>query len=83
MRPTHISAYRIKGASLVRASSLFTAMQRADGTEPSRDVEERLRFTYQVVRTLSQHDSPTMAVDAGCQDRTLAPIRNMNVRHML
>jgi hypothetical protein len=29
-----------------------------NGTEPSRDLEERLRFTYQVVRTLSQHDSP-------------------------
>jgi hypothetical protein len=28
------------------------------GTEPFGDVEERLRFTYQVVRTLSQHDSP-------------------------
>ena len=28
------------------------------GTKPSGDVEERLRFTYQVVRTLSQHDSP-------------------------
>ena len=29
-----------------------------NGTEPFGDVEERLRFTYQVVRTLSQHDSP-------------------------
>jgi hypothetical protein len=29
-----------------------------NGTEPYGDVEERLRFTYQVVRTLSQHDSP-------------------------
>jgi hypothetical protein len=29
-----------------------------NGTEPYGDVGERLRFTYQVVRTLSQHDSP-------------------------
>lgn len=29
-----------------------------DGTEPHGDVEERLRFAYRVVRTLSQHDSP-------------------------
>jgi hypothetical protein len=29
-----------------------------NGTEPYGDVEERLRFTYQVVRTLSQHESP-------------------------
>ena len=29
-----------------------------NGTEPHGEVEERLRFTYQVVRTLSQHDSP-------------------------
>lgn len=29
-----------------------------NGTEPHGNVEERLRFTYQVVRTLSQHDSP-------------------------
>jgi hypothetical protein len=28
-----------------------------NGTEPYGDVEKRLRFTYQVVRTLSQHDS--------------------------
>jgi hypothetical protein len=29
-----------------------------NGTEPYGDAEERLRFAYQVVRTLSQHDSP-------------------------
>jgi hypothetical protein len=29
-----------------------------NGTEASGGVEQRLRFTYQVVRTLSQHDSP-------------------------
>jgi hypothetical protein len=29
-----------------------------NGTEPYGDVEECLRFTHQVVRTLSQHDSP-------------------------
>ena len=29
-----------------------------NGTKPYREAEERLRFTYQVVRTLSQHDSP-------------------------
>ena len=29
-----------------------------NGAEPFGDVEERLRFTYQIVRTLSQHDSP-------------------------
>ncbi len=29
-----------------------------NGTAPYGDVGERLRFTYQVVRTLSQHDSP-------------------------
>jgi hypothetical protein len=29
-----------------------------NGSQPDEDVEERLRFIYQVVRTLSQHDSP-------------------------
>jgi hypothetical protein len=29
-----------------------------NGTDPDRAIEERLRFAYQVVRTLSQHDSP-------------------------
>jgi hypothetical protein len=29
-----------------------------NGTEPYGDAEECLRFAYQVVRTLSQHDSP-------------------------
>ena len=29
-----------------------------NGTEPYGEVEERLRFTYQVARTLSQRDSP-------------------------
>ena len=28
------------------------------GTAPYGDVEARLRFTYQVVRTLAEHDSP-------------------------
>jgi hypothetical protein len=29
-----------------------------DGTQPYGNVEERLRLTYQVVRTLQEHDSP-------------------------
>ncbi len=29
-----------------------------EGSEPYRDVEPRLRFAYQVVRTLAEHDSP-------------------------
>jgi hypothetical protein len=29
-----------------------------NGTEPNAYVEERLRFTYQLVRTLREHDSP-------------------------
>ena len=29
-----------------------------NGTEPYGEVEERLRFTYQVARTLSQRDRP-------------------------
>jgi hypothetical protein len=29
-----------------------------NGTEPHGEVEERLRFTYQVVRTMTQYDSP-------------------------
>jgi hypothetical protein len=29
-----------------------------NGTEPYAYVEERLRFTYQLVRTLSEHNSP-------------------------
>jgi hypothetical protein len=30
------------------------------GIEPYRDVEARLRFAYQLVKTLSDHDSPTV-----------------------
>lgn len=47
-----LTAY-IAGVKDVRALDRWI-----NGTEPYRDVEERLRFTYQVVRTLSQHDSP-------------------------
>ena len=47
-----LTAY-IAGVKDVRALDRWT-----NGTEPYRDVEERLRFAYQVVRTLSQHDSP-------------------------
>jgi hypothetical protein len=32
-----------------------------NGTEPYGEVEKRLRFTYQVALTLSQHDSPRIA----------------------
>ena len=34
------------------------ALDRWINDRPYGDVEERLRFAYQVVRTLSQHDSP-------------------------
>jgi hypothetical protein len=47
-----LTAY-IAGVKDVRALDRWI-----NGTEPYRDVEERLRFAYQVVRTLSQHDSP-------------------------
>ena len=47
-----LTAY-IAGVKDVRALDRWIS-----GTEPYGDVEERLRFTYQVVRTLSQHDSP-------------------------
>jgi hypothetical protein len=47
-----LTAY-IAGVKDVRALDRWI-----NGTEPYGDVEERLRFAYQVVRTLSQHDSP-------------------------
>jgi hypothetical protein len=47
-----LTAY-IAGIKDVRALD-----QWINGTEPYREIEERLRFTYQVVRSLSQHDSP-------------------------
>ena len=47
-----LTAY-IAGVKDVRALDRWI-----NGTEPYRDVEDRLRFAYQVVRTLSQHDSP-------------------------
>jgi hypothetical protein len=46
-----LTAY-IAGVKDVRALDRWI-----NGTEPYGDVEERLRFAYQVVRTLSQHDS--------------------------
>ena len=47
-----LTAY-IAGIKDVRALD-----QWINGTKPYREAEERLRFTYQMVRTLSQHDSP-------------------------
>src|ERR1700728_924780 len=47
-----LTAY-IAGVKDVRALDRWI-----NGTEPYRDVEERLRFAYQVVRTLNEHDSP-------------------------
>ena len=47
-----LTAY-IAGVKDVRALDRWI-----NGIEPYRDVEDRLRFAYQVVRTLSQHDSP-------------------------
>jgi len=47
-----LTAY-IAGVKDVRALERWL-----NGTEPYGGVEERLRFTFQVVRTLSQHDSP-------------------------
>ena len=47
-----LTAY-IAGVKDVRALDRWI-----NGTEPYRDVEDRLRFAYQVVRTLSEHDSP-------------------------
>jgi hypothetical protein len=47
-----LTAY-IAGVKDVRAIDRWLA-----GIEPYGDVEVRLRFTYQVVRTLSEHDSP-------------------------
>jgi hypothetical protein len=47
-----LTAY-IAGVKDVRALDRWI-----NGTEPYGDVEERLRFAYQVVRTLSEHDSP-------------------------
>jgi hypothetical protein len=49
---TKLTAY-IAGTKDIRALD-----QWIEGAEPSGEVEERLRFTYQVVRALSQHDSP-------------------------
>src|SRR5215469_10734489 len=46
-----LTAY-IAGVKDVRAIDRWLA-----GIEPYGDVEARLRFTYQVVRTLSEHDS--------------------------
>jgi hypothetical protein len=46
-------AAHIAGVKDVRALDRWI-----NGTEPYGDVEERLRFAYQVVRALSQHDSP-------------------------
>ena len=47
-----LTAY-IAGIEDVRALD-----QWINGTETNGEAEERLRFTYQVVRILSQHDSP-------------------------
>ena len=47
-----LTAY-IAGVKDVRALDRWI-----NGSEPYGSVEERLRFTFQVVRTLSQHDSP-------------------------
>ena len=47
-----LTAY-IAGVKDVRALDRWI-----NGTEPYGDAEERVRFAYQVVRTLSQHDSP-------------------------
>jgi hypothetical protein len=46
-----LTAY-VAGVKDVRAVDRWLA-----GIEPYGDVEARLRFTYQVVRTLSEHDS--------------------------
>lgn len=47
-----LTAY-VAGVSDVRALDRWSA-----GAAPYRDVEARLRFVYQVARTLAEHDSP-------------------------
>ena len=45
-------------AYIARTKDVGVLDQWINGTEPYEEVEERLRFIYQVVRMLSQHDSP-------------------------
>jgi hypothetical protein len=56
-RLTEIAGRKLT-AYIARVKDVGTLDTWINGTEPCGNVEERLRFTYQVVRTLSQHGSP-------------------------
>jgi hypothetical protein len=56
-RLTQIAGWKLT-AYIAGIKDVRTLDQWINGSAPSGDVEERLRFTHQLVHTLSQHDTP-------------------------
>ena len=56
-RLTEIAGRRLT-AYIVGVNDAGALDQWINGTVPYGEVEQRIRFTYQVVRTLSRHDAP-------------------------